>query len=144
MNKELVLEGDTQAKAWLTANLDLEWFSARQLRRIIERLCDVIPNVKDHLSFIRFRILEKSRGFIEKEADAQTKAVFEALCDENRVAFFLKELDCTFEIPTLIERGAGRSLRHYDDAAVQKSLFAETIDEDNEYEKQIALYLDRN
>jgi len=144
VDKQLILDGDIQARAWLTANIGLEWFSARQLRRIVERLCGLMPSVKDHLSFVRFHLLEKVRGFIVKETDRQTHVIFESLYNDKRISFFLQELDCTFEIPSIIERRTGRALRHYDDSGVQKSLFEDQPDEDNGYEKEVALYLDRN
>lgn len=145
INKKLsVLPTDTQTKAWIVANLNMDWFSIRQLRRIVEGVCKQLPNVIDQLPLIRFRLLEKTRGFIERETDLQTEAIFKSLLDHQRISFFLQELDCTFELPSLIERRTGPALRHSDDSSVQKSLFDVQPDEDNEYEKQVALYLDHN
>ena len=136
------LETDAQTRAWLVANLDLDWFSARQMRPVVERVCDRLPQVAGQLSLIRFRLLEKTRGLISQQTDEQTERRFRALYDEGRIFFFLHCVECRFEIPRIVERRRLRPLLRGDFSPLQKNLFDYQPDEDNDYEKSVALYLD--
>jgi len=136
------LETDAQTRAWLVANLELDWFSVRQMRPVVERICEEIPQVAGQLSLIRFRLLEKTRGLILQQTDEQTERRFRALYDEGRVFFFLHCVECRFEIPRVVERRRLRPLLRGDYSPLQKNLFDYQPDEDNDYEKSVALYLD--
>ncbi len=138
----LVLETDAQTRAWLVANLELDWFSARQMRPVIERICERLPQVAGQLSLIRFRLLEKTRGLILQQTDTQTERRFRALHEEGRLFFFLHCVECRFEIPPRVERRRLRPLLRGDFSPLQKNLFDYQPDEDNDYEKSVALYLD--
>jgi len=137
-----VTETDAQTRAWLVANLELDWFSARQLRPVVEQVCARLPQVTGQLSLIRFRLLEKTRGLILQQTDEQTERRFRALYDEGRLFFFLHCVECRFEIPRVVERRRLRPLLRGDFSPLQKNLFDYQPDEDNEYEKSVALYLD--
>ncbi len=137
-----VTETDAQTRAWLVANLELDWFSARQLRPVVEQVCARLPQVAGQLSLIRFRLLEKTRGLILQQTDEQTERRFRALYDEGRLFFFLHCVECRFEIPRVVERRRLRPLLRGDFSPLQKNLFDYQPDEDNEYEKSVALYLD--
>jgi len=135
-------ETDAQTRAWLVANLELDWFSARQMRPVVERICERLPQMAGQLSLIRFRLLEKTRGLILQQTDVQTERRFRALHEEGRLFFFLHCVECRFEIPRLVERRRLRPLLRGDFSPLQKNLFDYQPDEDNDYEKSVALYLD--
>jgi type III restriction enzyme len=137
-----VTETDAQTRAWLVANLELDWFSARQLRPVVEQVCERLPQLAGQLSLIRFRLLEKTRGLILQQTDEQTERRFRALYDEGRLFFFLHCVECRFEIPRVVERRRLRPLLRGDFSPLQKNLFDYQPDEDNDYEKSVALYLD--
>jgi len=135
-------ETDAQIRAWLVANLELDWFSARQMRPVVERICERLPQMTGQLTFIRFRLLEKTRGLILQQTDVQTERRFRALHEEGRLFFFLHCVECRFEIPRMVERRRLRPLLRGDFSPLQKNLFDYQPDEDNDYEKSVALYLD--
>lgn len=135
-------ETDAQTRAWLVANLELDWFSVRQMRPVIERVCDLLPQVAGQLALIRFRLLEKTKGLILQQTDVQTERRFRVLHEEGHLFFFLHCVDCRFEIPRVVERRRLRPLLRGDFSALQKNLFDYQPDDDNDYEKTVALYLD--
>ncbi|MDQ2687245.1 MAG: hypothetical protein M3Y28_05195 [Armatimonadota bacterium] len=141
-NDSPILEDDTRTRAWLVANLEMDWFSARQLRVVVERACERLPQIAGQLSLVRFRLLEKVRGLMLRQTDKQTERRFRALYDEDRLFFCLHCLECRFEIPRVVERRRIRPLTRDDYSPLQKNLFDYQPDDDNDYEKNVALYLD--
>ncbi|MGI4789027.1 MAG: DEAD/DEAH box helicase [Janthinobacterium lividum] len=135
-------ETDAQTRAWLVANLELDWFSVRQMRPVVERVCDLLPQVAGQLALVRFRLLEKTKGLILQQTDLQTERRFRALHEQGHLFFFLQCVECRFEIPRVVERRRLRPLLRGDFTPLQKNLFDYQPDDDNEYEKTVALYLD--
>jgi type III restriction enzyme len=140
------LESDEQVKAWLVANLPFDYFSHKQLRevvgRVASRLQEINPQLTGNLAAVKFAVREKTAGFIERETDRQTEAIFKHLFESKKLCFFLECLECRFEIPEQIEVRATRPLVRNSGDVVQKSLFDFTPNDLNEYEKSVALYLD--
>lgn len=137
-----ILDTDAQTRAWLVANLEMDWFSVRQLRTIVECVCERLPQGQGPLSLARFRLLEKIRGLIQQQTDTQTERRFRDLHETGRLFFCLHCVECRFEIPRTVERRRLRPLTRDDYSPLQKSLFDYQPDDDNEYEKSVALYLD--
>ncbi len=138
---------DDAVKAWLVSTLDLYWFSAKQLRVIVDRICARLDSVRGQLALVKFPLRERIDGFIQRHADALTKAAFEELHAKKRLSFYLECVEGRFEIPSEIElrRTSLRRLRHADnDEDVQRSLFDYVPDDLNEYEKNVALFMDRH
>lgn len=137
-------ETDTQAKAWLVANLDLDWYSAKRRRFVVEPVCSRLSSAEDSLSLIRFRLLERLDAFIREETDKQTEAVFKDLYAAGNLGFFRESRRCVFEIPPAIKRSQVRALVHKDNSPIMRNLFDFQPDEDNAYEKEVALFLDQS
>jgi type III restriction enzyme len=138
---------DDAVRAWLVSTLDFYWFSAKQLRAIVEKTCARLESVKGQLASVKFAVRERIEGFIQRHTDALTKAAFEGLHAKKRLSFFLECIEGRFEIPPEIEirQTSARRLRHPDnDEDVQRSLFDYVPDDLNEYEKNVALFVDRN
>ena len=144
----LALETDEQAKAWLVASLPFEHFSQKQLReivnRVIDRLYELTPDVIGRLSLVKFEIREKVTGLIERGTDLQTQKAFENLFNDKRLGFYLECVAGRFEIPPKIEIRGTKRLVHDDNEPVQRSLFDYVPDNLNDYERSVALCLDRH
>ncbi|MBI3945212.1 MAG: DEAD/DEAH box helicase family protein [Armatimonadetes bacterium] len=140
--------GDTEArvKAWLVANLagQMEWYSAKRLRAVVEGVCAALHGVNGKMALVRFRLLERIAAFTEEQTDRQTWEAFRQLHDSGRVFFYLGCLECVYEIPPKVVRRRIKPLQRPDYTPVQKNLFDFHPDEDNEYEKSVALYLDEH
>ncbi len=135
-------DDDARTRAWLTANLKIEMYSAKQLRGIVNRICDALPEVQGKLALVRFRLLEQIRGLIAQETERQTRARFHELYASGELFFGLACLDCRYVLPPSVERRYVPKLRHRNDTELQRSLFDTEPDDLNEYEKSVALYLD--
>src|SRR5262249_27779454 len=98
-----VLETDEQVIAWLTANLDFDCFSHKQLRRIVRevvpRLGRKNPELRGKLALVKHELLGRIRGLIQRQTDQQTEAAFKRLFDGKRLCFYLECRECCFEIP---------------------------------------------
>lgn len=140
----VLTETDEETRAWLVSNIGLDWFSAKQLRSVVERVCAQLQGVDGKLALARFALLEKIGGLIQRETDAQTQALFESLHESGQLFFGLACLECTFELPAKVERRRLKTLRRKDDSDLQRSLFDFQPDDLNEYERNVALYLDIN
>jgi type III restriction enzyme len=142
------LETDDQVRAWLVANLPFDHFSHKQLRTIVERvtdrLCAVNPDLCGKLALVKFVIREKIAGFIERETDRLTEEIFKGLFLTKKLTFYLECIECRFEIPATIEVRATRQLAHDNGDLAQKSLFDFVPDDLNDYEKSVALFLDKH
>lgn len=135
---------DDEVKAWLTANLHMEWYSAKRLRRIVHAVCAQLEGVQGQLALIRYRLIESLSTFIQQQTDIQTEKLFDRLHEEGNIVFFLECVECNYEIPRQIERRRLKTLVHDDNSPIQKSLFDYSPDEDNSYERDVALALDNN
>lgn len=144
----VTLETDEQVKAWLVASLPFDFFSQKQLRdvvsRVVERLYQITPEISGRLGLVKFEIREKIVGLIERGTDRQTQEAFETLFRKKRLGFYLEFVEGRFEIPPKIEIRGTKKLIHDDNEPIQRSLFDYVPDNLNDYEKSVALYLDRH
>ena len=144
----VTLETDEQVKAWLVASLPFDYFSQKQLRevvaRVAERLYQLTPEISGRLGLVKFEIREKIVGLIGRGTDHQTQEAFETLFKNKRLGFYLEYVEGRFEIPPKIEIRGTKRLIHDDNEPVQRSLFDYVADDLNDYEKSVALYLDRH
>jgi len=132
----------------LVASLPFDHFSQKQLREIVsrvtERLYQLTPELLGRLGLVKFEVREKIVGLIERGTDRQTQEAFEALFKNKRLGFYLECVEGRFEIPPKIEIRGTKKLIHDDHEPVQRSLFDYVPDDLNEYEKSVALYLDKH
>lgn len=140
-------QDDEAVKAWLVSTLNFYWFSAKQLRVIVEKVCERLRSVRGQLALIKFPLREHVEGFVERHTDALTKAAFEDLHAKKRLSFYLECIEGRFEVPSEVEirLKTTKRLRHLDtDEPVQRSLFDYVPDDLNQYEKNVALFVDRH
>ena len=146
--ESVTLETDEQVKAWLVASLPFDYFSQKQLREVVnratERLFQLAPEVSGRLGLVKFEAREKIVGLIERGTDRQTQEAFEALFKNKRLGFYLECVEGRFEIPPKIDVRGTKRLIHDDNEPVQRSLFDYVADDLNDYEKSVALCLDRH
>jgi type III restriction enzyme len=146
--ESVTLDTDEQVKAWLVASQPFDYFSHKQLRetvgRVTERLYRLTPELSGRLGLVKFEVREKILGLIERGTDRQTQEAFETLFKNKRLGFYLECVEGRFEIPPKIEIRGTKKLIHDDNEAVQRSLFDYVPDDLNEYEKSVALYLDKH
>lgn len=147
-HESVTLETDEQVKAWLVASLPFDYFSQKQLREIVkrvtERLFELTQELAGRLGLVKFEVREKIVGLIERGTDCQTQEAFEVLFKNKRLGFYLECVEGRFEIPPKIEIRGTKKLIHDDHEPVQRSLFDYVPDDLNDYEKSVALYLDRH
>lgn len=147
-HESVLLENDEQAIAWLVAGLPFDEFSYKQLRyvvgHVVERLFKASPDLAGRLGLVKFPIREKIAGLIERERDGQAHEAFDRLFATKRLCFFLECVEARFELPPTIQLRAAKRLTHYDGDQIQQSLFDYVPNALNEYEKAIALYLDKS
>ena len=114
------------------------------VNRVTERLYQINAGAYRALGSGKFEIREKIVGLIERGTDRQTQETFETLFKNKRLRFYLECVEGRFEIPPKIEIRGTKRLIHDDNEAVQRSLFDYVADDLNEYEKSVALYLDKH
>lgn len=143
-----ITETDEQVEQWLVANLSFEAFSQRQLEYIVDQALDGLltksPKAVGKLGRIKFDLVEKIRGLIQREVDFQTHAAFKQLFEKKNLVFYLECKETRFEIPAEVELRKMKPLRDNDDEQVQRSLFDYVPDDLNEYERSVALCLDKH
>jgi type III restriction enzyme len=139
-----LLEDDEAVKSWLVANLDFPWFSAKQLRRVVEGVCDRVKNWRGELNLLKFPLRERIDGFIRRNTDEITEQTFKRMHKAGEVCFYLECVEGRFEIPRCLDIDAPRRLNRDDGEPVERSLFDWVADNMTEYEKSVALALDRN
>jgi type III restriction enzyme len=82
---------------------------------------------------------------VQGQIDEQTEAAFADLFNAGRLQFYLECAECRFEIPTSITVNTVRPLTRDGGQPLAKSLFEYVEhEEQNEYERAIALCLDSN
>jgi type III restriction enzyme len=140
------LESDEQTESWLVANLSFDYFGHKALRyivrRVTQRLVAANADLRDRLALVKFEVRARIEAFIERETDRQTKAAFKDLFESKKLCFYLECVECRFEIPEKVELRAMRQLAHDNGDVVRNSLFDYTPDDLNDYEKEVALFLD--
>lgn len=140
------LESDDQVKAWLTANLGIDYFSHKELRLVVDRVADRLLKISEdlagNLGLVKFVIRDKVTGLIKHGTDVQTEEAFKKLYTAKRLCFYLQCVECRFEIPDKVDVRALKRLNRDSGDSLQRSLFDYTPDDLNEYEKSVALFLD--
>jgi type III restriction enzyme len=147
----VVMEADDSVKAWLVANMGFEWFSAKQQRLIVEAVCARLSKYAGQLGLLKFALLDRigsasgdKPGFVQRETDRLTENEFYRIHKAKRLGFFLECIEGRFEIPAEVRQRGTRKLRHDNDEEVARNLFDFVPDDSlNEYEKSVALFLDR-
>jgi type III restriction enzyme len=144
-----LIETDEQVKAWLAASLPFDYFSQKQIVRIVgriyDRLIDSEMQLKDRLGLVKFVVRDHAERFISDQVDIQTEQAFRKLFKANRVLFYLGCAECRFEIPETITINATQKLEHDNGDPIAKSLFELAERESsNQYEQAIALCIDRH
>lgn len=142
-------ESDEAVRSWLVANLPFEHYSFKQTRSVVGRVVDQLykahPALRDRLALVKFMLRDRLRGFIEEQTNLQTKAAFEKLFETKKLCFYLHCIECTFEIPRSVEVRALRRLVGAGNEPIQRSLFEAVPEDDfNEYEKEVALFMDNH
>lgn len=142
-----VFETDEQVAAWLVASLPFDQFSQKQLKTVVAevkaRLYRDNTELAGRLGLVKFLVREKVVGLIERGTDGQTQAAFEELFETKRLCFVLDYVETRLEIPPVTELPSERRLVHDDGEQIQQSLFDYVPDAFNDYEKAVALYLDK-
>ncbi len=141
------LESDVAVKAWMIANVTPVYMSVKRIREVVEgvvrEVVRVVPELRDRLATVKFALREKVEGFLHREIDVQTEKAFKGLFDEGRLCFYLECVEGRFELPPSVQIRPTRLLHHEDLQPVQRSLFDPVPDDLNEYERAVALFLDR-
>jgi type III restriction enzyme len=136
------LASDEEVRAWLVGNLEFDWFSARQLRRVVDESCSRFSLPSDSLSLVRFAAKERLEGLIQRETDRLTQEAFYGLFEAASLCFYLQCSEGRFEIPKKVTIKSTQIFHRRDGDLPKSSLFDYIPDEVNEYEKSVALYLD--
>lgn len=140
----VALENDDRVKAWIVANLGLEWFSIVQLRTVVDEVCGRLDGIKGKMALVKSVLRERVEGFIREQTDRLTQQAFKRLHQRGQLCFYLDCVEGRFEIPREVTIRVTRKLRHDNDDDVAKSLFDYAPEEGNEYERSVALYLDHH
>lgn len=143
------MESDEQVLGWLAASLPFAFLSHKQLhavvRRAYERLLATELTLKDRLGLVKFVVRDKVQAFVQEQLDEQTERAFASLYEGGKLVFYLECAECRFEIPESISIRTTRPLTHDDGLPVKRSLFDYVEhEEQNEYERAVALCLDRH
>ena len=144
-------EDDARVLNWLVASLPFDYLSFKKLRRIVHRIYERVrseelpESVTGHLALIKTVLRDKIARFIQEQVDKQTEAVFRELFNEGQIVFYLECAECRFQIPETVTIKATKKMVRDDGEQIQRSLFDYVEDEShNEYEKAVALALDRD
>jgi type III restriction enzyme len=96
------------------------------------------------LGLVKFVLREKLTGFVERQTDEQTEAAFKDLFETKKLCFYLLCEECRFAIPPSVQIRPTRPLYHDDGDQVERSLYDYVNDDLNDYERKVALVLDRH
>lgn len=143
------LESDAQTRAWMVATLPFDYLSHKQLRLIVDRVCEQLMNsellLKDRLALVKFVVRQHIEEFIQQNIDAQTETAFKRLFKQGKLVFYLECTQCRYEIPSEIRVRAGKRLTHDNGDFTEKSLFDFVNEEQsNSFERAVALCMDRD
>jgi type III restriction enzyme len=144
-------EDDSKVLSWLVASLPFDSLSFKKLRRIVDkvyarlRAAELDHMVEGRLALIKTVVRDKVTRFIQEQLDKQTQAAFRRMFDEGRLKFYLECAECRFPMPESITIQATRRMVHDNGEQIERSLF-DYVEEQahNEYERAVALYLDRD
>lgn len=143
------IEGDAATQAWIVASLSFEFLSHKQLRRIVSsvyaKLVESELSLKDRLSLVKFVVRDHVERLVQEQVDRQTEAALKDLFERGKLVFYLECAECRFEIPAELTVRAGKPLTHDNGDLTNKSLFDFVAeDQQNAYERAVALCLDRD
>ena len=144
-----LVETDAEVLAWLAAGLRFDYLGFKQLRRIMdrvyERLCAAELQLRGRLGLVKFAVRDHVERWVQEQLDHQTERAFATLFDSGRLVFYLECKACRFKIPPSLDIRATKRLVHDDGEQIAKSLFDYVEHESqNEYERRVALCLDRD
>lgn len=148
-DRALAAESDDRVASWIAANLPFDHFSFREraliVRRAVERALALDGTLAGRLALVKFPLRDRIVGFVEEGTDLQTHAAFKRLLKQKQLRFYLRCVDCRFEVPSEVQLRSLRKMVRDDNSPVQRSLF-ETVDEGsvNTFEREVALFLDRH
>jgi type III restriction enzyme len=142
-------EADSATRAWIVASLNFDYLSHKQLRRVVERVCQKLIEaelqLKDRLTLVKFVVRDHIERFIQENVDTQTEAAFKSLFKRKKLEFYLECAHCRFEIPSERTVPTGRQLQHDDGDLTERSLFDFVPEaQTNAYERAVALCLDQD
>jgi type III restriction enzyme len=89
-------------------------------------------------------VREKLAGFVESQTDFQTEAAFRRLYETKKLCFYLRCEECRFQIPQSIQIRPTTPLYHTNRDQVSNSLYDYVDNNLNDYERSVALFLDRH
>lgn len=142
------IDTDEKVEAWLAANLVFDQFSGKETaavaRAAVSRVLAEDPALGGRLGLVRHPLLTRIRGLVQRETDFQTEEAFREMHRRGDVLFYLHCVRCRFEIPARIELRSTAQLNRENGAPLQRSLFDVVPAELNEYEKAVALVLDKH
>jgi len=146
--EDVILEDDARVESWLAANLMFDQFSGKEMaavaRTVIARVLKEDETLRGRLGLIKHALLTRVRGLVERETDRQTEEVFRKMHRDGEILFYLHCVHCRFPIPSRIELRSTARLTRENGAPLQRALFDIVPDDLNEYEKTVALVLDRH
>jgi type III restriction enzyme len=138
-----LVETDDSVKSWLVANLSFDWFSAKQMRQVVDAVCARLSRWEGHLNLLKFALRERIEGFVQRHTDETTERIFKNMHQTGEICFYLRCVEGRFEIPRSLDVDTPR-LNRDDGEQIQRSLFDWVSDNMNDYEKSVALALDRH
>jgi type III restriction enzyme len=143
------VDDDAATQAWVVATLSFDYLSHKQLRRIVSRVYEKLISseltLKDRLSLVKFVVRDHIERWVQEHVNQQTEAAFKNLFDKGKLVFYLECAECRYEIPGELTVRAGKQLMHDNGDLTHKSLFDfVSEDQQNTYERAIALCLDRD
>ena len=102
-------------------------------------------SVKGHLALIKTALRDKVARFIQEQVDQQTEAAFRRLFRRRTLGLLSRMRGMSFPDSQTVTIKSTKRMVHSDGEQVQTSLFDYVEDEShNEYEKAVALALDRD
>ena len=144
----LLLDGDEAVERWLASNLPFDHFSGKDLasvaRAVVARVLAEHSALRGRLGLVKHPLLTRVRGLVEGETDYQTRETFLGMHRRGEILFYLHCVRCRFQIPDRIELRSTARLNRDDGSPLQRSLFDFVPAEINQYEKDVALVLDRH
>jgi type III restriction enzyme len=143
------IENDDATKAWIVASLAFDYLSHKQLRFIVDRVCEKLfgaeLQLQGRLSLVKFVVRDHIDRFIQENLDLQTESAFRSLFERKKLVFYLECAQCCYEIPSPLTVRAGKPLTHDNGDLTERSLFDFVAEEQqNSYENAVALCLDRD
>jgi type III restriction enzyme len=138
-------ESDERVRSWLTANLQYEHFSFRELRSVVDGVMDRLERIRGRSALVQFILRDKIGAFLEEQTDRQTEAAFRSLFRAKKLCLYLECRECTFEIPQEVQLRSLTRLVHDNHAPVGRSLFDVVPEASlNDQERQVAPFIDRH